>query len=134
MNGPRRRADQDGTAQAAARQARQQRYRHGAWSEHLAACLMRLKGYHILARRFRAGSGEIDLIAKRGHRLAFIEVKYRRTFADAEASISNNQRQRIRNAADIWLARHHPNLKTDICFDVFFVVPWHWPRHIENGL
>lgn len=116
------------------RKERQQRYRRGHWSEQLAALALRLKGYRILARRFRAGPGEVDLIVARGNRLAFVEVKQRRTFAAAEASISLRQRQRIRNAADVWLARCPPDITTDICFDVVFVVPWRWPRHIKNSL
>ncbi len=120
--------------QAARTAERQRRYRYGAWSEFLAATFLSLKGYRILAWRFRTTCGEIDLVARRGYRLAFIEVKLRRSFAEAEISISDKQRQRIRKAADIWLARHPPTLETDICFDVFFVAPWHWPRHLENGL
>ena len=116
------------------RRRRQKRHKHGHWSEYIAAAVLRFKGYRILARRFRSGSGEIDLIVSRGRRVAFVEVKQRRSFEEAEVSISDKQRQRIRNAADVWLARHPPDITHDICFDVLFVVPWHLPRHIENVL
>jgi putative endonuclease len=56
---------------------RQARYRTGLRSEWKAALALRLRGYRILARRWQSSSGEIDLVAVRGKRLAFIEVKHR---------------------------------------------------------
>jgi putative endonuclease len=113
---------------------RRQHLRAGKIAEHIAAVLLMAKGYRILARRFKTRAGEIDIIAKRGQRLAFIEVKQRATTENAEAAINGSQRRRIENAADDWLARHPTHQNLDIAFDVLFVVPRHWPRHIENGL
>ena len=55
------------------------RYRRGRVSEWLAAAVLLAKGYRILGRRVRTPYGEIDLIAVRGRRLAFVEVKRRAT-------------------------------------------------------
>ena len=50
----------------------------GAWGEALAADFLKKKKYKIVASGFRCRFGEIDLIAKHGEYLVFIEVKYRK--------------------------------------------------------
>ena len=62
-------------------------YRHGLFAETVAALLLRLKGHRIIARRYKTLVGEIDLVALKGKRLAFVEVKQRRTFEDAGWSL-----------------------------------------------
>src|SRR5579859_3351957 len=52
-------------------------YRRGHAGERLAALRLLLTGYRILARRYRTRVGEIDLIARRGDVVAFVEVKRR---------------------------------------------------------
>lgn len=65
------------------RQARVRAYRRGLFAETVTALLLRLKGHRILARRYKTPVGEIDLVALKGRRLAFIEVKRRKTKDDA---------------------------------------------------
>ena len=113
---------------------RRRNLRSGWLAEQAAALYLMAKGYRILARRFKTRSGEIDLIAKRGKRLAFIEVKQRATREDAEAAITGSQRSRIESAADDWLMRHPSHRDLDICFDVIFMIRGRWPQHLENGL
>ena len=84
-------------------ETRRARYRAGRWSEWIAAALLMAKGYRILGLRAKTPKGEIDLIAVRGRRLAFVEVKRRLTLEDAEASITSRQRERVRQAALLWL-------------------------------
>lgn len=121
-----------GTPEATAE--RQGRYRRGLSSELIAAAYLTAKGYRILARRFRASAGEIDLVAARGTLVAFVEVKRRRDTNAAEAAITPHQRQRIYRAADVFVARR-PRLQAhQRRFDVIFILPWRWPRHIEGGL
>ena len=64
------------------------RYRRGRLSEWLAAAALLARGYRILGRRVRTPYGEIDLIAVRGRRLAFVEVKRRATRGEAEAAVT----------------------------------------------
>ena len=59
--------------------SRQKAYRRGHRGEWLAAAALMLKGYRILSRRHRTRFGEIDLIARRGDLVLFVEVKARRT-------------------------------------------------------
>lgn len=116
------------------RSLRRARYRLGHRAEWLAAIALMLRGYRILARRQRTPLGEIDLIAVRGRRLAFVEVKRRATRLDAEASITPAQRARTRRAADLWLARNPRYQTFELGFDLVFLTDRRWPCHIENGL
>ena len=133
---PRRAKGKPGAATDASegRRIRKNRYRSGLWSETIASAALIAKRYRILERRFSCSSGEIDLIAVRGKRLAFIEVKRRATLEAAQASITDAQRTRIADAADIWLSRHGQYHGHDISFDVVFVLPWRWPVHLKNAL
>ncbi len=63
----------------------------GQWGERVAAWLLRLKGYRILARQDRGPMGEIDIIAARGNTLVFVEVKSRPTYAQALDAVSAAQ-------------------------------------------
>jgi putative endonuclease len=67
-------------------------YRHGLFAETVAALLLRLKGHRIIARHYKTLVGEIDLTALKGKRLAFVEVKQRRTFEDAGWSLPVRER------------------------------------------
>ena len=94
--------------------------RRGHFAEYIAGCWFWLFGYRIIARRWRAATGEIDLIVKRQRLLVFVEVKYR---FDSEqiATPSPRQCQRIRSTASLFLARY-PNFSDYQCrFDLFIV-------------
>jgi putative endonuclease len=111
---------------------RRERYRAGLWAEVLASVILSLKGYRILARRHKTWAGEIDLIAVRGHTLAFVEVKARATLDAAQTSISDLQSRRIRDAAGLWVARSPRYRNYDQRFDALYVIPGRLPVH-ETG-
>ncbi len=113
---------------------RRARLRRGRFGELAAAALLLSKGYRIVARQHRTPYGEIDIIAVRRRRLAFVEVKRRRTMEDAEAALSPAQARRIGDAADYWIARHQRYRDHDVGLDAILVVPRRWPRHLENVL
>lgn len=121
-------------AAAQSKRQRRRRYLSGLAAERIVAGWLTLKGYRVIGRRVRTAGGEIDLIAVRGRRIAFIEVKQRRNLIAAEASILPRQRQRVRRAAELWLRSRPAFHGHEMGFDIVFLMPWRWPRHIENGL
>ena len=80
----------------------------GAWGESLAADYLRAHGYEILAANYRCRGGEIDLIARKGRFVAFVEVKLRADarFAQARECVDRRKQDRIRQTAAFWLADH----------------------------
>jgi putative endonuclease len=109
---------------------RQDAERRGRRAERLAAWYLRLKFYRILARRYRTPLGEIDLIARRGRTIAFVEVKYRPSSAEALDAVTAKSRQRIARAAALWLAAHPGAAGLDHRFDVIVAEPRKRPRHL----
>jgi putative endonuclease len=113
--------------------ARQLAERHGRRAETLAAWYLRCKGYRILARRYKTPVGEIDLIARRGRVVAFVEVKRRPTLAEAAEAVSAFGQARIARAAALWLAAHPAAAGLDCRFDLIVSVPRRLPRHIPGA-
>ena len=110
------------------------RYRRGRLSEWVAAAALLARGYRILGRRVRTPHGEIDLIAVRGRRLAFVEVKRRATRAEAEAALTTRQAGRMARAAEFWVSRHAAFREHDRGLDAMLVVPGRLPIHLPDAL
>lgn len=108
-------------------------YFYGRFAETRCAWGLRLKGYRILARRHRSRVGEIDIIARRGRTLVFVEVKARQSLEAALESVTAQQRRRIQNAAQLYLTRDPRLAALDLRFDVMLVTRWRWPRHIVDA-
>jgi len=105
----------------------------GLVAESLAAWALRLKFHRILARRFRCSAGEIDLVARRGATLVFVEVKARATLAAAIEAVTPAARARILAAADAYVARHPAHADCDRRFDIVAVLPGRWPKHLADA-
>ena len=105
-------------------------FRFGLSAESRAALYLIAKGYRILARRYRSGVGEIDLVARHRGVLVFVEVKARETFDAAAEAIGQRQQQRIIAAANAWLGEHPEDWQCDMRFDAVLVVPGRLPRHL----
>jgi putative endonuclease len=112
---------------------RRRAQRRGRWAEAFARLALRLAGYRILALDRRSRVGEIDIIARRGRKLAFVEVKARASLGVAAEALLLRQRRRIARAAAGFLASRPELAGLDIRFDVILVVPWRWPRHIADA-
>ena len=112
------------------RPERQVAFRTGISAESRAAAFLLAKGFRILARRWRSGVGEIDIVARRRALLIFVEVKARETLDEAAWSVTDRQRARIIAAAEAWLARFPDPRIQDIRFDAMLVAPGRIPRHI----
>jgi putative endonuclease len=110
------------------RQAAEARGRKG---EAYAAMWLRMKGWQILAERVRTPAGEVDLVAKRGNLVAFVEVKTRGTAAELDHAIDEYRLRRVATAAEILAPRYATNGE-DIRIDVILIAPRALPRHLVN--
>ena len=104
----------------------------GRRGERLAGWWLRLKGWSILDRRVRTPLGEVDLIAKKGALIAFVEVKARRTAAGLDHAIDQRRLARVAAAAEALMPRY-ATVGEDIRVDVILLAPGTRPRHIENA-
>ena len=116
----------------AALKLRRKAYRRGHSSEWLAAAALVLKGFRIVARRYRTKLGEIVLFARRGNLVLIVEVKARKSLMEAMEAIAYESERRIEGAADLWLSRQRDHAKISMRFDMVAVLPWRWPVHVEN--
>lgn len=110
---------------------RQQAEKRGRSAETLACWYLRLKGWRILARRVRVPGGEVDIIARRGRTLAFVEVKARATEEEAAWSLDDWRLRRVVAAAERLTPRYSRD-GDDVRIDALFIVPGRWPRHLPN--
>lgn len=113
------------------RSSRQVSERDGRRGETLAAIWLLVRGWSILGRRVRTPVGEVDIIARRGNVVAFIEVKWRRSFADAALSLDHYRLRRVAAAAEA-LAPRHLRPGDDVRIDAIFVASGRLPRHLVN--
>jgi putative endonuclease len=104
----------------------------GRAGETKAAWFLRLKGWRILDRRVRTPAGEVDLVAKRGRLIAFVEVKTRATGAELDFAIDEYRLRRVAAAAE-YLMPKYAGPEDDIRVDVILIAPGTLPRHIENA-
>ena len=104
----------------------------GRQGERLAGWWLRLKGWSILARRVRTPAGEVDLIAKKGNLIAFVEVKMRKTGAELDFAIDERRLSRVAAAAE-YLMPSYAGPGDDIRVDVILIAPGTRLRHIENA-
>ena len=104
-------------------------YRAGWTAERAAVILLRLEGYRILARRYLVPGGEIDIVARRGTTIAFVEVKLRASLDEARTSISPQKRRRMARAARAFVSRQRATGLTYRA-DAVYCAPWRWPRHV----
>ena len=106
--------------------------RAGRWAELACAALLAVRGYRILARRFRTPVGELDIVARRGRTLVFVEVKARDDLDAAAQAITEPQRRRLVAGAEAWLALNPRYAGYSMRFDAVLVAPRRLPRHIAD--
>lgn len=111
---------------------RQRAERRGRAGEGKAALWLQMKGWRILARRRKTPLGEIDLIARRGNIVAFIEVKWRGDAAQLDHAIDEFRLQRVAAATEA-VAHEYTQAGEDVRVDVLLLAPGTLPRHIVNA-
>ena len=107
--------------------------RRGRTSEYIAAAYLLMKGYRILALRYRTRLGEVDIVARKGEILAFVEVKARSHEQAGIDAVGYDSQRRIRAASDLWLAKHGEHAGLSQRYDVLVVLPRRWPRHFPDA-
>jgi putative endonuclease len=105
--------------------------RRGRGAETLACWYLRLRGWRILARRARVAGGEVDIVARRGRTLAFVEVKARSSGDAAGFALDRWRLRRVATAAER-LAPRYMREGDDVRIDALFIVPRRWPRHLPD--
>lgn len=107
--------------------------RRGRFSEYVAALYLLMKGYRIVAMRYRSRGGEVDIIARRGAVIALVEVKARGSAERAVDAVGFSSQQRIRSAGDHWLSRQRDAAALSVRCDIVAVVPGRWPTHFKDA-
>ena len=105
----------------------------GRRAEALAALFLRCKLYSVIDSRFRTPVGEIDLVAERFGTIVFVEVKARTRASNEVEALGAVNQARIARAAHYWLAKHPLRARSSFRFDVIFLAPGQWPRHLKNA-
>jgi putative endonuclease len=105
--------------------------KRGRGAETIAALWLRLHGWKILDRRAKVRGGEVDIIARRGRTLAFVEVKARATEDAAAFSLDAYRLRRVVVAADR-LAPRYMRDGDELRIDAIYIVPHRWPRHLPD--
>ncbi len=105
--------------------------------ERVAERWVRARGWTVVARRFRVGHRDIDLVIRRERTIAFVEVKTRRRdeYGDPTSAVGYRKQRELTRSAQIWVARH-ARLGVEYRFDVIGVLiegRTARVRHIENA-
>ncbi len=105
----------------------------GHSAERRAVWHYRLRGFRVLAVNAWAGGHELDLVVRRGRRLAFVEVKHKAgsDHGDPLEMVGPQKQRRVRRAAEAWLAAHPDVADLDVSFEVVAVRPDGVERVVE---
>jgi putative endonuclease len=103
----------------------------GRRAERTARWWLRFKGYRILAVRARCARGEVDIVARRGRVVAFVEVKHRATHGAAAAVLNAAGLRRVVAAAEV-LAPRYARPGDSLRIDAVLLAPGRLPRHHVN--
>lgn len=105
--------------------------KRGRRGEAVAAWFLRFHGWRIVGERVKTPRGEVDLIARRGKTIAFVEVKARAKMTDLATAIDTYRLRRVAASAEILLPKYGKGTE-NMQIDVILVAPWRWPHHLPN--
>jgi putative endonuclease len=112
---------------------KQRAHQRGLWAEFAIMLYFRLKGYRVLARRYKTPVGEIDLVVVRRKTLIFAEVKAHRQMQNSLQAVDAQARRRIERAAMHFLAHHPVYAGHDMRFDVLALATPFSFTHLDNA-
>ena len=111
----------------------------GRKAEDHVARWLKLRGWKILAERFKVSEGEVDIIARRNNIIVFVEVKQREKLPEREDIVTQTNIARVMDAAEVWVGRNFETLGPDfeIRFDLAMIEgrvhPFAKVKYIENA-
>jgi putative endonuclease len=112
------------------------RQHYGRAAEEAAARYLVQAGWRLMGRNVRVGRGELDIVARRGPILAFVEVKARRTLTCGapEDAVGAAKRRQVARLAELWLAARPWALKgiDEVRFDIVAVDSRNFPSTIRH--
>ena len=111
---------------------RRRAYRKGHLAEWIAALWLLVHGNRIVGRRYKTRNGEVDLIARKGDLIIFVEVKARSQVDQALNAVSATSMKRISDAGEYWISQQRDYSKLSWRFDIVAVLPWQFPKHFKD--
>lgn len=111
---------------------RKKTYKFGLLAEKIAMVLLWIKGYQILEWRYKTHFGEIDIIAKKSRVIVVIEVKARSSKFLIEEVLHPKQIERIKKAAEFFIAKNLRFQNYDLRFDFIEIEGFFIVRHHKN--
>jgi putative endonuclease len=108
-------------------------YKLGLFAESVATFYLRVLFYSVISRRYKSDVGEVDIIARRGKSLIFVEVKARKNKDDAYAAFTLHQQKRIVRTAQLFIAKNPKYNENNIRFDLILICPVFFIKHIKNA-
>ncbi|MEM7440871.1 MAG: YraN family protein [Pseudomonadota bacterium] len=105
----------------ARRQRGKTNYHKGIMAENQVADAYRRSGFDVIDTRYKTPDGEIDVVARHGDKLYFVEVKSSRTHASACQMITPRQQKRIHDAALHYIADKAKTMDVDCRFDAALI-------------
>lgn len=114
--------------------------KQGQRGEDRAARHLQQRGYTVLDRNIRLGRGELDIVARRGDLIVFVEVKAHQSRESGLLAMHPDKCARLQSAAETWLSRHANYSDCQCRFDLIILTPrvglpaWVPPRieHMED--
>ncbi len=98
-------------------------YFYGLYAEKFIALYLIFRGYKILAKRYKTSLGEIDIIAKKGQQIIAFEIKARKNKKSLTSEVvSDRQKNRIKNAMNLFLSENPKYIDYNICFGIILYV------------
>lgn len=107
-------------------------YQKGISAEFLASLYLKAKGYKIVTKRYKAKTGEIDLIAQTKKNICFIEVKKRSTLEQGLHAVTEYQLERIVRTSQYYLLNNPHLQKQQPRFDLIVIRNFYMPKHIKD--
>lgn len=107
-------------------------YQFGILAEKIAIIFLWLKGYQILAWRYKTRFGEIDIVARKGKTIVAVEVKARKLKTDFFEVVSDRQLERIESALQIFVKRNWRFKNQATRIDLICVNRFLMPRHFKK--